>query len=47
MARFHKLMSDIADIRAAVNAAREYALLAARPRDAVQRRDPLKAFLPN
>jgi hypothetical protein len=47
MAAFRKLMSDIADIRAAVNAAREYSVLASLPRDAAQRRDPLKAFLPN
>ena len=47
MATIRKLMSDIAYIRAAVNAAREYSVLACLPRDAVQRRDPLKAFLPN
>ena len=46
MAHIRKLMSDIADIRAAVNAAREYSVLASLPRDAAQRRDPLKAFLP-
>lgn len=47
MATICKLMSDIADIRSAVNAAREYSALASLPRDAAQRRDPLKAFLPN
>jgi hypothetical protein len=47
MATFRKLMSDIADIRTAVNAAREYSVLATLPRDAGQRSDPLKAFLPN
>ena len=47
LAQIRKLMSDIADIRAAVNAAREYSVLASLPRDAAQRRDPLKAFLPN
>ena len=47
MAALRKLIDDIADIRAAVNAAREYSRLASLPRDAVQRRDPLKAFLPN
>jgi hypothetical protein len=47
MARIRKLMSDIADIRAAVNAAREYFVLASLPRDAAQRCEPLKAFLPN
>lgn len=47
MAAFRKLISDIADIRAAVNAAREYSVLASLPLDASQRRDPLKAFLPN
>lgn len=47
MAKIRKLMYDIADIRAAVNAAREYSVLASLPRDAAQRHDPLKAFLPN
>lgn len=47
MANIRKLMNDIADIRTAVNAAREYSVLAGLPRDAAQRRDPLKAFLPN
>lgn len=47
MTALRKLLSDLRDIRAAVNAAREYRVLAALPRDAVQRRDPLKAFLPN
>lgn len=47
MANIRKLISDISDIRAAVNAAREYSVLASLPRDAAQRRDPLKAFLPN
>jgi len=47
MAAFRKLIDDIADIRAAVNAAREYRILASLPRDASQRRDPLRAFLPN
>jgi hypothetical protein len=47
MARLRKLMSDIHDIRTAVNAAREYTILASLPRDAAQRGDPLKAFLPN
>lgn len=46
MAPFRKLMSDLADIRVAVNAARQYSALAALPRDAAERRDPLKAFLP-
>jgi hypothetical protein len=47
MTKIHKLIADIADIRVAVNAAREYSVLASLPRDAAQRRDPLKAFLPN
>ena len=47
MTKIRKLISDIADIRAAVNAAREYSVLASLPRDAAQRGDPLKAFLPN
>jgi hypothetical protein len=47
MRTLRKLMSDIADIRTAVNAAREYTVLASLPRDAAQRRDPLRAFLPN
>ena len=47
MTKIRKLISDIADIRVAVNAAREYSVLASLPRDSVQRRDPLKAFLPN
>ncbi len=47
MAHIRKLMSDNADIRAAVNAAREYSVLATLPRDAIQRRDPLKSFQPN
>ena len=47
MANIRKLMSDISDIRTAVSAAREYSVLASLPRDAAQRRDPLKAFLPN
>lgn len=47
MAKIRKLMSDIADIRTAVNAAREYSMLASLPRDAMQRSDALKAFLPN
>lgn len=47
MTRLRKLISDLQDIRTAVNAAREYNVLASLPPDAVQRRDPLKAFLPN
>ncbi len=47
MTNIRRLMNDIADIRTAVKAAREYSVLAALPRDAAQRRDPLKAFLPN
>lgn len=47
MTTIRRLLSDIGDIRAAVTAAREYNVLAALPRDAVQRRDPLKAFMPN
>ena len=47
MANIRTLMNDIADIRTAGNAAREYSRLAALPRDAAQRRDPLKAFLPS
>ena len=47
MTALRKLISDLGDIRTAVSAAREYSVLAALPRDAVQRREPLKAFLPN
>ena len=47
MTALRKLISDLGDIRTAVNAAREYYVLASLPRDAVQRREPLKAFLPN
>ena len=47
MTALRKLISDLGDIRTAVNAAREYSVLAALPRDAVQRSEPLKAFLPN
>lgn len=47
MTRLRKLISDLQDIRTAVNAAREYNVLASLPPDAAQRRDPLKAFLPN
>jgi hypothetical protein len=47
MLKFRRLVSDIADIRAAVNAAREYSVLASLPRDAAQRHDSLKAFLPS
>ena len=47
MTALRKLISYLGDIRTAVNAAREYSVLAALPRDAVQRREPLKAFLPN
>lgn len=47
MAVIRKFFSDLQDIRSAVNAAREYNVLATLPRDAAQRRDPLKAFLPN
>lgn len=47
MRRLRQLISDIHDIRAAVNAAREYNVLSSLPRDAIQRQDQLKAFLPN
>lgn len=47
MTRLRKLMLDLQDIRTAVNAAREYNVLASLPPDAAQRRDPLKAFMPN
>ena len=47
MTGLRKVFSDLRDIRTAVNAAREYKILASLPRDAVQRRDPLKAFMPN
>ena len=47
MHRFRKLISDLHDIRAAVNAAREYNVLVSLPRGAAQRSDQLKAFLPN
>lgn len=47
MTAIRKLMADLGDIRTAVNAAREYKMLASLPRDAAQRREPLKAFLPN
>lgn len=47
MARFRKLISDLDDIRTAVNAAREYSRLCALSRDGAQRRDPLTSFLPN
>ncbi|MCF3642857.1 hypothetical protein LXM94_23090 [Rhizobium sp. TRM95111] len=46
-APLRRLMSDLHDIRTAVNAAREYAVLASLPRDAIQRSEPLKSFLPN
>lgn len=47
MQRIRKLISDVHDIRAAINAAREFNVLASLPQDAVQRKDQLKAFLPN
>ncbi len=47
MQRIRKLISDLHDIRTAVNAAREYNVLASLPRDAARRSDQLKAFLPN
>ena len=47
MTALRNLLSGFNDIRTAVNAAREYSVLASLPRDAAQRREPLKAFLPN
>lgn len=47
MGRIRKLITDLHDIRAAVNAAREYNVLARLPRNATQRQDQLKAFMPN
>lgn len=47
MARIHKLIADLHDIRAAINAAREYNVLATLPRNATHRQDQLKAFMPN
>ncbi len=47
MQRIRKLISDLHDIRTAVNAAREYNVLASLPPDAARRSDQLKAFLPN
>ncbi|MDX3927409.1 MAG: hypothetical protein QHC90_16590 [Shinella sp.] len=47
MVKLRKLFSDLHDIRTAVAASREYSQLASLPRDAAERREPLKAFLPN
>ncbi|SOC39997.1 hypothetical protein SAMN05892877_106315 [Rhizobium subbaraonis] len=47
MGRIRKLIADLHDIRTAVNAAREYNVLATLPRNAMQRQDQLKALMPN